>query len=386
MAGASCVVAGLIAVALQGLQAPMATARRADSPKVLVATTGNDSETRKTVPITRRAKSEKRVVMSMGPDTLPDLIADDRLKLSAMLQVTVDCYRPDPSCAGHPYRFNPRVGSRLVLAPDARTTGGEHAIALSDRRTIGCRAKLPGRQHHCVVVFPNASLSVNDPGELPCGPGSCHVNLVIDAHNPHAVRGNRLVIGSEKPSGRIVQDKGRINAIRLRPGSQPRPPTLPTTKRRHTRLPLNQNPTVVLSKRLDGLKRNEQLAVIARMRTDVSQLPYSTRVTTHLILAARRNSTKRSHRVAEMASLRGEIAEGNGSNCTTVQTPCPYTMVGVVRMLRTPTDRSGNPIPLYANLYVVSNPKRATRRPGDRLKVLPHPRMKVARYAPSLRG
>ena len=78
--------------------------------------------------------------------------------------------------------------------------------------------------------------------------------------------------------------------------------------------------------------------------------------------------------------------ETNGSNCTLLQAACPYRKVGVLRMLRDARNRVGRPIPLFVNLYVVSNPKRARRRPGDRLKVLPHARMKVDRYKPSLRG
>jgi hypothetical protein len=356
------------------------------APRVLVTTTGNDSEARKTVPITRRARARKRVVMSMGPHELPGLKMGDRLELTAELQVTDDCRHPAPRCAGRPYRFSPRIGSRLVLASSRGTTGGRHALALSARKRIRCRQNVPNRQHHCVLVFTGASIRARNPDALPCGPTTCHVNFVVDAHNRRARHGDKLIIGANKPNGFILQDKGRINAIRLRPGSQRRARKLETTERRHTRIPLDQTPTVVLSRRLNGLKRDTQLAVLARMRTDVSKLPYSARVTTHLILGRTRHSTETSRWVAHLASPHGEIAEANGSNCTRAQTSCPYTKVGVLRMLRDARNRAGRPIPLFVNLYVVSNPKRVTRRPGDRLKVLPHARMKVARYKPSLRG
>jgi hypothetical protein len=359
------------------------------APKVMVRTTGNHSETRKTVPITRRRGAEKRVVMSMGPHKLPGLIAGDRLELSAELQVTNDCVRPVPRCAGRPYTFNPIVGSKLVLAPHARTTGGRRAIALSSRKVVRCRQRVPDgefRQHHCVIVFTHTSLDVAGPGTLPCTTDTCHVNFVIDAHNKRAGHGDKLVIGANKPDGRILQDKGRINAIRSHPGSQPRPPTLKTTKRRHRWLPLDQSPTVVLSKRLAGLKRHEQLAVTARMRTDVSHLPYSARVTTHLILARHRSATSINRRVARIASLHGQIAETNGSNCTGIQSPCPYTKAGVLWMRRDATNRAGDPIPLYVNLYVVSNPKGASPAPGARVKVLRGATTRVVRYPASLRG
>jgi hypothetical protein len=109
-------------------------------------------------------------------------------------------------------------------------------------------------------------------------------------------------------------------------------------------------------------------------------------VTTHLILARTGSSTSTSRRVARLASLHGEIAETNGSNCTLRQTPCRYPKVGVIRMRRDATNRAGHRIPLYVNLYVVSNPKRAPGGSGRYLRILRHATLKVARYKPALRG
>ena len=188
--------------------------------------------------------------------------AGDRLKLTAELQVTLDCHKRAPSCAGRPYLFNPRVGSQLVLARGPGATGGPGATPVSSRHVIRCRGRpLSSRQHHCVLVFTHASFDVHRLGALPCSPGSCRVNMVIDASNRHARRGDKLVIGANKPGGRIVQDRGRINAIRLRPGSQPPPPMKVTRKRRHRSVPLDATRTVVLSKRLAGLRKGAQLAV-----------------------------------------------------------------------------------------------------------------------------
>jgi len=379
--------AALVAAAALGATA-LAGGIGGGLPRVLVATTGNHSESRTTVPVTHRANAKERVVMSMGPHTLPDLASGDRLVVSAELQVTVDCFRPDPACVGRPYRLNPRVGSRLVLARRPGITGGPQARSISGRRVITCHAKpLSQRQHHCVLVFRHASLSVRHRKALPCDPGSCFVNFVLDAHSRSAGRGDRLIVGANKPNGRVLQDKGRINAIRLRPGHQHGPSILKTSKRRHASVPLDQKPTVVLSRRLRHLKQNTQLSVLARMRADVSHLPYSARVTTHLILARTPHATATTRWVAHLASPHGELAETNGSNCTGRQTPCPYTKVGVLRMLHDATNRAGNGIPLYVNLYAVSNPKRAgQRRARTRLRVVPDARMKIARYRPALRG
>ena len=52
-----------------------------------------------------------------------------------------------------------------------------------------------------------------DPGSLPCAAGDCFVNLVLDAHDRAARRGNRLIIGADRPDGSIAQDKGRLGAV-----------------------------------------------------------------------------------------------------------------------------------------------------------------------------
>jgi hypothetical protein len=356
-------------------------------PRVLVATSGNRSETRKTIPITRRSQAEHRVVMSMRPRNLPDLKAGDRLIASAELMVTVDCLKRTRSCVGRPYLFNPRVGARLVVAKGRNATGRRRATPISARKRITCRGKpLSSRQHHCLIVFKHPSLSVHHPRALPCAPASCRVNLVLDAHSRDAHRGDRLVIGNNRPTGKIGRDKGRINVTRLRPGSQPAPPKVASRRRRRRLVPLDETPTVVLSQRLTGLRKDAQLAVLARFKTDVSHLPYTARVSSQLILARDPRATKPSPKVKRIASFDGEIDELNASNCTKVQTPCPYTKVGVLRMRRDARSSSGRPIALYVNLYVIANPKRARRHPGDRLAILAHPKLEVKRYPPWLRG
>jgi len=398
VAGAACASAAVVAgVACSSAAVAVGAADRAADagaaeapphrPKVMVATSGNRSETRRTIRITKRAGVHRRVVMSMRPRALPDPRAGDRLDASAELEVTLDCIKPAPSCAGRPYLFNARVGAQLVLARGRNATGGRRATPISRRRKVTCRGKpLRSRQHHCVIVFKHASLRLTRRATLPCRPRSCRINLVLDAHSRHARRGDKLVIGNNRPTGKIAQDKGRINAIRLRPASQPRPPRVTSRKRRRRAVPLDERPTVVLSQRLTGMRRNEQLAVLARFKADVSHLPYTARVSSQLILAAGPRATKPSRAVRRIASFDGEIDETNGSNCTRVQTPCPYVKVGVLRLRRDPVTRSGRRIPLYVNLYVVSNPKRARRRGGDRLSILPRPKLQVSVYPASRRG
>jgi len=212
------------------------------------------------------------------------------------------------------------------------------------------------------------------------------VNLVHDANSGGARRGNELVIGNNRPNGRVGQDKGRINVVRLRPASQPPVPTLATRHRQRRSVRLDQSRTVLISKRLPGLKENEQLVVRAAFRTDVSHLPFSARVSSGLVLARSRRATTSAPLVRRLASQGGEIDETNGENCTPIQTPCRYRKVGVTRMRKDARGRGGRPIPLYVNLYVISNSKRVRSRPGDRLRVLPRPELMVTRYPASRAG
>src|SRR5262245_35739724 len=191
--------ATLVAQMAAQLAKPAFAGRSEAKPKVLVATSGNRSETRRTIPITRKSGADRRVVMSMRPRNLPDPKAGDRLIASAEVMVTVDCLKRRRSCAGRPYLYNPRVGARLVLARGHDTAGGLRATPISGRKRITCRGKPPSsRQHHCVIVFKHASLSVHRLRALPCAPRHCRVNLVLDAHSGQADRGDKLVIGNNR--------------------------------------------------------------------------------------------------------------------------------------------------------------------------------------------
>ena len=144
-AGVAIAATAILAVAAGG-------AGGAPGPSVEVATTGNDSELVKTVAITRRAGRRPQVAMSMRPGRLPDLARGDRLRASAELQVTNNCNYRSPRCVGPVYHFDPRVRARLVLAPDAATTGGPDALPLAAPEAETCTQERPDFEHHCVLV------------------------------------------------------------------------------------------------------------------------------------------------------------------------------------------------------------------------------------------
>lgn len=378
-------VAAAVAVAVAVVPAANGDTQSGPGPKVRVRATGQHSELRDTIPISKHAGAKERVVMSMTPGRLPSLHDGDLLEASGELQVTVDCIKPSPRCAGPIYRWNPAVQMKLVLGESARARSGAGAVTLG-RERIRCLQELPSREHHCMLVIQKAPMKI-DSTDLPCEPDACHLNMVASADNPQASGREKLIIGANRPDGTIHQDKGRINAIRFHPASQPPAPLLRTRKRRDTRLPLNEDvATVVYSKRLNGLDRGEQLAVTGLMRSQVAHLPYNARTAVHIVLAHAPRATHPNDLVDRVSTQEGEITENNGINCTQKQTPCDSPKVGVIEMRRDARTLHGERVPLFVNLVAIMAAKRRDAMSGDRVKVLRGGGLRIRRFAAELRG
>lgn len=349
-----------------------AGAHAAPKPDVSAATTGSHSELRKTVPITRKAGVAPRIVLSMGPGKLSGLRHRDRLELSSEVQLTVDCDEPSARCAGRPYDFDPRVIVSLELARRASTGARSRVIA---RRTLTCRQRLPHRQHHCPVVF-DRMVRVGD--RFPCPPRRCHANVVVSAHSSRADGGERIVIGANKPNGRIVQNKSRLNAIRLGPGTRGRRLVSHDLRRRSLRLRAKRK--VVLSRKVEHLERGDVLAASAGLRSDVRRLGYNALVGAELIVARGPQAAAPSSLVRRSVWQEGMISPTNGTNCTPAQSPCPTRKVGVVKVRRDVVGRSGRPAPLFVNLIIRTKQKRVEREHGARLRLLDGASIEVRRY------
>jgi hypothetical protein len=360
-----------------------------ESATVLVSTTGDHSELVRSVRITNPTERARRVVMSMGPSQLPSLAPGDRLHLTAELEVSTDCPRPSFRCVGRPYRYSPQVRAQLVLAGSPRAI--EPSVPLSKAKHTSCRQRSPHRVHHCMFVFSRVNYAVPDPESLPCSPGACFVNLLVDAHRRAARGRDRLLIGADEPHGEVEQDRGRINAVRIHP--TPGTPlserqTMVASRERATRLvPLGRHRrAVVYSQELDSLKSGEQLAVSARMRSGVGRLGRDARITSRLVLARTRHSTRPARLAKRIASTHGEIAEANGFNCTRPHSPCPTRKVGVMSINEDAATFEGDPVPLYVNLVVTA----ASRPPGSLkrnvVRINDTGRLKVVRYPAGLRG
>jgi hypothetical protein len=372
---------GLVALLAASVTHSDAREAAGNGSKVIVATSGTKSETRETVQVTRDS-GVKRVVMSMKPDDLPDLEAGDRLDVTSELQVTMDCFRPEPRCSGRPYEYDIELGVQLVLARGAEATGGGKAVALTGVKHHTCLGRAPHREHHCVVTFTNGGMKVGPSGP-PCPPADCRINVVLSASNPNAQNGNLLAIGGTPPSGEISQDRGRVNAIVYRPADQARPKPETTKDLRTSRLAFDEKFSVVYSKRLNGLDAKDQLAAEAEAFMEVRHLPYDARSTAQLILADSQKAIHPGPIARRVVQGGAEMSETNGFNCGKPRSPCRTSKVGVVRLAEDARDGQGHSVPLFVNLVMASEAKHDSGfDPDDRAKILDRGGISVLRFKP----
>jgi hypothetical protein len=365
--------------------APGAGAQDPSSSKVKVATTGNRSELVDTIPITKKPQVSPRVIMSLTPGVLGALQTGDQLEISSEAEITTDCLFVSSECVGEPYKFNPKIGARIVISTSTTSAAGFEVVP---RQEVNCRQKTPNRQHHCVFTMQPPPLQV-DLAALGCPASGCFVNLVMDAwHKRGSPKRNVILIGANNRNGKVKQDKGRLNAVRTRPGNPPvvPPPPPPGTftvgSDQPTTNAISLNPAgeaVIYSVELPGLVDGEQLYARAGLTTDVTLLNHNANVSTRIVLADSPTETDPGVVGAQVGDLKGEITENNGFNCTKKQTPCPSNKVGVLAIKKNAT------IPLYANLVLnVSGFGHAA--PGTFLPIPPSGGIEVTRYPASANG
>lgn len=321
------------------------------------ATTGNNSELVETIPITERV-GPLRTVMRLAPAAMPGFREGDELRVSAEVSVTTDCTRPQPRCTGVPHTFDPRIESHVVLVAPA----GEAVLARDSRRCV----QQPGdRQHHCVIPF--HGIEAEGPAErLGCASDACAIELRMAAHNRNARGGEVLIIGGQDETGHLHQDKGRINAIRLRGRPETR---LAETALERDEVPPDLKKRVVLSQRLDPLKRGDVIEASVDLRASVGHLPYPALVSSQIALTESPRSIRGQRFVAKVSNLRGELTEGGGTNCTQAQTPCPVFRTGTLHIREDSETPRGERVPLFLNVIIRANNKLQPERPGDVIRL-----------------
>jgi hypothetical protein len=377
LVGASVVpAAGEVAERLGGAQETVRT-----------GTSGNKSELVKTVPIAKHRGGKPVVVMSVQPGNLGTLHDGDLLEATAEVEVSV-CLKPnelhggDRGCIGRVYGYDPRVEAELVLGPPGATPGAG-AVSLG-RDALTCKQTLPNRNHHCVLVIHDGSTLVQDASALPCSEGDCRLNLALSASHRNAKRGHRLVVGSDADGESVNGDKGRINFTRLRPQHK-KPDPIVSEAPVSTRLPIarqggHPKERAIYSVELPNLRHGEQLVVDSKMVAKIGSNAYNAFQTTSLILSEERDSASRDGLPGRVSDLNGQVAEGNGFNCTqgdsAHENPCVARKVGVSEITR------DAPQTLYLNLtagMAAQFPGEKWRR-GDRAKIADEGYLRVYRY------
>jgi hypothetical protein len=153
---------------------------------------------RKTVPIARRDGGKTRSVRSLR---LPRLGRGDRIRLNGEVILSTTCdFPPSHDCIGRRYLFDPHLHARVVLASHAAESG-RGTVPVSGRVSVTCEQTAPNINHHCPLVISRGSFRVGRLGELPCRPQACRLNLVVDAHNPGAMGGELVIVGTNTPQG-----------------------------------------------------------------------------------------------------------------------------------------------------------------------------------------
>jgi hypothetical protein len=371
-----------------------------DSPandKVRFDSTGNHSELVESIAITRSPKAAQTVAMSIPPEKLPALQAGDELRVNAEIQPSTTCVERGSRCIGKRYRINPFIRARLVLADAADPAAS--SIELAPGEVVRCTQRRPNRNHHCPLVFRSANLDISNLGALPCPPDACYVNLLLSADHRKAKPGNRIVLGGDRPNGKVAQDKGRISAITVRNGAAAPTTAVDQVIRPPRGLPLHprkggSRKRVIHSIQVPQLGPGDILQATATYRAAQprgkkgsggkrrrGRHAYNAFIASDLILADSPTSTTPT-KAARTSGLRGELAEGNGFNCTQrssgFKRPCFVEKAGAVKI----NNNQQGEVVVYLNLVARSKPLLKNARRKDKVRLRLEGGLRAVRFAP----
>lgn len=355
-----------------------APAAASGGPDVRYSSTGQNSERLLTVPLTRERGAGKRSAMSLTPKRLGALRRGDRLRVGSEVQITTDCLAQKPRCAGDPYPdINPLVRTRLVIARTPYATRKKATVPLGPWQETTCVQRMPHREHHCVIVNDWSLKRIGATRRLPCRRRLCHVNLVVDASHPQAPANAKVVLGGNRPSGHINQDRGRVQAYRIRGAGKPRARSFRRTLRRDDAIKLDTKLRPIYSVKLDA-RPGDVIRANGTLEVDLRHLPYRARVGSQLVLARSPAEAAPRGYALKGATLRGEVGERNGFNCTKDLGVCRMEKLGLIQIRKRFARLAGNR-PLYLNLTVQSNPKAEGWRPEHRLRITDGGSLRVIR-------
>jgi hypothetical protein len=354
------------------------------------ATTGDNGEQVKRVPIARKPGARDRVAMQLGPGAFEAIEAGDRVRVSGEVQVSTTCVDPGQRCVGRSYEINPTITARIVLSPSPEAGSG--FLPLSESRSVLCKQRRPNRNHHCTIAIPNTETALNDLGALPCKPAQCYVNLIVGAHHKNAKRGDVVVLGADQPDGSVEQDKGRLNLVQSHP-DVPGPAITASDQLLNDSLPLtiddSEKRRVVYSVPVPAPIEGEVLAFDSAFVTGINALRFNTFISSRVILATAPDKTRSTGKADTAIPLKGQATESNGFNCTLgpsgYANPCLTRKAGAVRFSETVTERGGEPKTLYLNVLAGAKPLLAEKgvNETDRVTLAAQPGgLTVARWSP----
>ncbi len=336
------------------------------------ATTGDDSERLKAIPISRKPGKLDRVAMSIAPDQFNPIAVGDRLRVNGEVQVSTTCVEEGSRCIGTHYDINPKITARIVLSPGPQARGG--FLPLTGVRTQQCKQRRPNRNHHCTLTLPSAETTVSDVSALPCAPEACYVNLIVGATSRKAKRGNKVVLGGDQPDATVEQDKGRLNLVQAH-ATVPQPQTGQTNALVDSTLPLtigdSEKRRVVYSLPVVAPQQGEILTFDTSFVTGISALRFNTFISSRVILAETPTATKAKGLAKRATAYKGQGTESNGFNCTLgpsgYANPCTTVKAGalqITRRFKTPA-YGEEPTTLYLNVLAGAKPLLAERKVTD---------------------
>jgi hypothetical protein len=314
-----------------------------EAPRVrVVGGETKNAELVKTLPVGQsEASAERRVVLRLAPDALPDLLAGDRLITPAEVQVTTRCDvgQTAPGC-----EYDPKIRAQLVLGNEAESA------PLSSPQTKTCTKG----EHHCMFVMrPVDATNAIDDALLPCvAAGDCAVSLVMWAFDAQArPDGQDVVIvggneGNFLDNGIVESDKARLMAIRERGIEDADRQERETTGGSDASVPTDASPVLVYSHELaaegESLLEGEQFVVEAKI---VASVGGRARFSTLMFLTDDASATDGGG--LEQTTPK-QIGEHNGINCLPSQSPCTTRKVAVFAVTE---DVAG---PVHVNVVVKS--------------------------------
>ena len=360
----------------------------------VLATSGDESELLRKVPIARKPGARDRVAMRVDPSQFDPIQVGDRLRVSGEVQVSTTCVDPGSRCIGTHYDINPTVTVRIVLSPTP--SAGSGFFPLSPSRSVLCKQQRPNRNHHCTLTIPNTETQISDLNALPCPPDGCYLELIVGASNKKAKRGNVVVLGGDQPDGSVAQDKGRLNLVQSHAGV-PDPSVASNNELVTTELPVqiedSEKKRVVYSMPIQAPKKGEVIAFDSRFTTSISALHYNTFISSRVITAKGPTDTDSRGIAKHAIPLKGQATESNGFNCTLgtsgFPNPCTTIKAGAVKFKRDVVDNdTGEPATIYLNVLAGAKPLLAEKvDEGDRVALGSLPDgLTVARYAAASGG